>query len=152
MGRAEAALDAFERLIGGYAIEAEIYQSLLALAREQGAILEESGDVDRCAALFERKDELLRSIARMEGELEPMKRRWREGDVDDSTRERLNTLLDCILTTIEEIMEQEQRNEQLLLSQHAQVEADLGHIQRGTEMHRTQADTEPEPRFMDVRR
>jgi len=152
MARTEDATELGERLIGSYAVEVEIYQSLLLLAREQGAILEHNGDVGRCAALFERKDELLRSIAKIEAELEPLKRRWRERPVDPAARDRLNGLLDCILETIEAIMEQEQVNEQLLLAQHAEVEADLGQIQRGAEMERSRAGDEPLPRFMDVRR
>jgi len=139
-----------ERLVGSYALEAEIYQSLLALAQEQGAILEEGRDVDRCAALFDRKDEFLRSIASIERKIEPLKRRWWTEGVDAAGRERLNSLLDSILITIEAIMEQEERNEQLLLSRHEKIQAELGRAPRGAAADRTQADEELAPPFIDI--
>ncbi|MFP4055855.1 MAG: flagellar export chaperone FlgN [Candidatus Brocadiia bacterium] len=145
--------DAAARLIASYRTEAEIYQSLLALSEEQGALLADHGDVDRCAALFERKDQLLRALASIESDIEPLKRQWWGEAVPGPQRERLNALLDAILATIESIMAQEQRNEQLLLQCHGEVEEELGHIQRGTEMHRSTADEpQPQPRFMDIHR
>jgi len=152
MGRIEDDTDHLaKRLLGSYTIEAEIYQTLLNLAREQGAILEAGDDIDRCAALFSRKDELLRSITRLEAEIEPLKRQWWRENAGLEARERLNGILDCILATIEAIMDQEQRNEQLLLNRHAEVEADLAHVQRGSAMHHTYAGDEPLPRFVDIR-
>ena len=65
-------------------------------------------------------------------------------------REQLNGVLDSILGTIEQLMEQEQRNEQLLMACHRDVKAELGHVQRGSAMHRTQVDDPPLPRFMDI--
>jgi hypothetical protein len=144
--------DLVNRLISGYALEAEVYQGLLAIAREQGAILESGEDLDGCIALFARKDELLRSIMDVEAEIEPFKRRWWSEDLGLENRERLNGLLDCILATIDTLIKQEQRNEQLLLGHQSQTQAELDHIQRGTELHRTQRGPEPLPRFMDVRR
>lgn len=141
-----------QKLMTSYGLEAGIYGKLLELSRRQGELLETSGDVDGCAGLFELKDELLRSLASIEEEIEPLKRRWWNQAVDPDRRERLNAVLDSILATIEAIMIQEQRNEQLLLQCHGDVEDELGHIQRGAEMHRTQADGQPEPRFMDIRR
>jgi len=141
-----------QKLMTSYGLEAGIYGKLLELSRRQGELLETSGDIDGCAGLFELKDELLRSLASIEEEIEPLKRQWWSQAVAPDRREQLNTVLDSILTTIEAIMIQEQRNEQLLLQCHGDVEAELGHIQRGAEMHRTQADDQPEPRFMDVRR
>jgi hypothetical protein len=151
MGRLETGTDVVERLIAAYGIEADIYQSLLALVRKQGQLLEEDRDVERCSALFDRKEELLTSITNIERDIEPVKRAWWDADVEGATRERLNALLDAILATIEGIMEQEQLNEQLLLQCQREVEAELGHIQRGYEMHRTQTDDlQPMPRFMDI--
>jgi len=152
MGRAEQTSEQIERLINSYVFEAQVYQSLLALAKRQGALIEKDDDVDGCAALFEQKDELIRSITSIEVEIEPLKRHWWGGRVTGRNRERLNCLLDCILTTIEAIMEQEQRNEQLLLDRHAHVQAELDHVQRGAAMHRTHVPEEPMPRFIDMQR
>jgi len=152
MARTEETTELVKHLIGSYTLEAEIYQVLLGIANEQGDILEESGDVDRCAALFTRKDELLRSIARIETEIEPLKRQWWSGQAGLESRERLNGLLDCILATIEAIMAQEQRNEQLLLSRQEQVRTGLSHLRRASAMSRVADSDEPLPRFMDVSR
>ena len=141
-----------ERLIGAYTVEAEIYQALLALAREQGILLEESEDVGRCAALFERKDELLRSISAIEAELEPLKYRWWGEDVGIEAREQLNGLLDCILATIEAIMEQEQRNERLLLADRAEAEPGLGRVRDRAAVGHSQTSDDPLPRLIDTRR
>ncbi len=104
-----------QALIRNYALEGEMYQGLLLLAREQGGLLRRDEDVARYAALFPRKDDLLRSIGRIEQELEPLKRQWWSGDVDAEVRARLNGLLDGLLGIIEAIREQEERNEQCLL-------------------------------------
>jgi hypothetical protein len=147
----ERGLELAEQLTESYAIEAGIYERLLELSKRQGALLEESGDVDGCAGLFELKDELLRTLAEIEEAIEPLKRRWWGEEVASEMRERLNAQLDAILATIEALMEQEQRNERLLLECHREVQADLGHIRRGSAMHRTHTDDQPLPRFMDVR-
>ena len=152
MARTEATTELVRHLLGSYTLEAEIYQVLLGIANEQGDILEESGDVDRCAALFGRKDELLRSIARIETEIEPLKQQWWGEQVDLESRERLNGLLDCILATIEAIMAQEQRNEQLLLSRQEEVQAGLSHLRQASALGRVAGSDEPLPRFMDVSR
>ena len=152
MARIESGTDLVDRLVSSYAVEADIYRSLHALTQEQGALLQ-AGEIDRCAQLFERKDELLRSLARIEVELEPLKRRWQTEPIDTADRDRLNGLLDAILANIEAIMEQEARNEQLLLSRHADVEADLGAVGRAAAIGRAQAqDDSPVPRFMDIER
>lgn len=150
MARMERNIEMAERLMNSYALEADIYEQLLGLSRKQGQLLEESGDVDTCAVLFDRKDELLRAIADVEREIEPLKRRWWSEEVEPQAREQLNGVLDTILSTIESLMAQEQRNEQLLTACHSEVEAELGHIQRGSAMHRTQVDDQPQPRFMDI--
>lgn len=141
-----------EQLAGSYSLEAEIYARLLEIARRQGELLEDDGDLDLCAAMFAQKDEMLRAIAAVEAELEPLKRRWWSEEVSPAARDRLNSILDTVLATIEQLMAQEQRNEQLLLKHHAEVEEELEQLQRGSAMRRSQADEEPLPRFMDVRR
>ena len=152
MAQTERATGLAEQLTDSYALEAGIYEKLLELSRRQGALLEGAGDLDACAGLFELKDELLRTLADIEEGIEPLKRRWWSEEVAPAARERLNTQLDTILGTIEALMEQEQRNERLLLQCHQDVEADLSHIRRGAAMHRTQTDDQPLPRFMDVSR
>jgi hypothetical protein len=107
-----------ERLIGRYALEADIYEALLELARGQGELLGE-GPAPRalreCAELFARKDELLETLAHLEREAAPLKQRWaREGGTDDDVQ-RLNGLLDHILATVDALIDQEQRNEARLL-------------------------------------
>ncbi len=140
------------QLADSYALEASIYERLLDLSRRQGELLAESGDVDACAGLFELKDELLRALAEIEEGIEPLKRRWWSEDVEPAAREGLNAQLDTILATIEALMEQEQRNEQLLLECHREVEADLGHMRRGSAMQQAQTADAPLPRFMDISR
>ena len=151
MARMETGADLAAKLTESYAIEAGIYERLLDLSRRQGQLLAESGDVDGCAGLFELKDELLRTLAEIEEDMEPLKRRWWREDVGSGARDRFNAQLDTILHTIELLMEQEQRNEQLLLRCHREVEADLGHVRRGSAMHQAQTDgRQPLPRFMDI--
>ena len=147
MARTERSLALSERLTHSYALEADIYDQLLGLSRQQGELHEGAGDVDTCAVLFERKDELLGAIADIERDIEPLKQRWWSEDVEPAAREQLNGMLDSILSTIERLVEQEQRNEQLLMACHSEVEAELGHVRRGTAMHRTQAADRPLPRF-----
>jgi len=152
MGLTQDGPTTVEQLISGYSLEAEIYTRLLEIARRQGELLEGDGDLDLCAQLFTEKDELLRAISTLETELEPLKRRWWSEEVSPAFRDRLNGILDTILATIEQLMAQEQRNEQLLLQHHAKVEEELGQVQRGAAMHESQRDEEPLPRFMDVHR
>ncbi len=151
MGLAEEAPGVVEQLVSGYSLEAEIYARLLAISRRQGELLEEDGDLDLCAQLFAEKDELLRAITTIEAELEPLKRKWWSEEVPPTSRDRLNRVLDTVLASIEQLMAQEQRNEQLLLQHHEKVQEELGQVQRGAEMQRSQNDQEPLPRFMDVR-
>ena len=120
-----------EALIGGYTREAEMYHALLGLAREQSKLLQPPGDVGRYAALFHRKDELLRSISRTDAELEPLKQRWWDEEVTADLRDRLNCLLDWILVTIEAILAEEQRNEQLLAGLSTSAGAGLGLVAPG---------------------
>jgi hypothetical protein len=108
-----------QRLLGAYSLEADLYQSLLAAAQEQGELLEDAagsdGDgLDPLAALFAQKDQLLDRIARIEEKAAPLKDAWRHERVPPPHRQRLNDLLDGILTTMDSIVEQEQRNEVLL--------------------------------------
>jgi len=119
MAEATEAAQLAEALIGRYALEAEMYHELLLVAREQGGLLRRDEDVGRYAALFPRKDELLRSIGLIERELEPFKLRWWAVDVGAESRARLDGLLDGILGAIDAIREQESLNEQCLLSRGA---------------------------------
>jgi hypothetical protein len=91
MARTESGSDLVDRLVSSYAVEADIYRSLLALTQEQGSLLE-NGEVDRCAQLFERKDDLLRSLARIEVELEPLKRRWQAEPIETVEKDRARML------------------------------------------------------------
>ena len=152
MAQMETGAELAEQLIDGYAMEAGIYERLLELSRRQGELLAESGDVDACAGLFELKDRLLQALAEIEESIEPLKRRWWTEHAEPMARERLNAQLDHILATIEALMEQEHRNEQLLLQCTREVEADLGHVRRGSAMHQAQAGPDPVPRFMDISR
>jgi len=103
-----------EALLSSYAVEAEMYQELLLLAREQGSLLRRGEGVAEYAALFPRKDELLRAIGRIELELEPLKQQWWDLGPTPDARERLNGLLDRILGAIDGLRAQEMRNEELL--------------------------------------
>ena len=152
MGLTEEAPGVVEQLVNGYSLEAEIYARLLEISRRQGELLEKDGDLDLCAQLFGEKDELLRAITTIEAELEPLKRKWWSQDIPPASRDHLNHILDTVLATIEQLMAQEQRNEQLLLDHHERVQEELGQVQRGAEMQRSHNDQEPLPRFMDVRR
>lgn len=108
-----------EALLSNYAVEADMYQELLYLAREQGNMLRRGEAVAEYAALFPRKDELLRAIGRIELELEPLKRQWWDLGPTPDARERLNRLLDRILVAIDGLRAQETRNEELLASRGA---------------------------------
>jgi hypothetical protein len=115
---------AAERLLGYYALEAYLYQSLLAATEEQGELLEGRGSSEddglgALAALFAQKDQLLDRIARLEEKAAPLKESWRSEPVPPARRQRLNSLLDGILSTIDAIVEQEQQNEQLLTERSA---------------------------------
>ena len=152
MARTETATELGGQLAESYALEAGIYERLLDLSRRQGELLADSGDVDACAGLFELKDTLLRALAEIEEGIEPLKRRWWSEEVGPAARECLNDQLDNILATIEALMEQEQRNEQLLIQCTREVETELGHVRRGAAMQQAQADEAPLPRFMDISR
>lgn len=104
-----------ETVIGHYTREAELYRGLLDLAIEQGARLERCEPLRSYAALFPRKDGLLRAIGALERELEPLKRRWWTEPVGPEARRRLDAILDELLLTIEAIRAQEERNERLLM-------------------------------------
>jgi hypothetical protein len=108
-----------DQLFGHYALEADLYVDLLAMAREQGELLRaagagDAGAVERCAALFERKERLLRTIARIEQEIAPLKEQWWATHVAPADRQRLNALLDEILETIDALVSREEANERLL--------------------------------------
>jgi flagellar biosynthesis/type III secretory pathway chaperone len=115
-----------ERLIGHYALESDLYGAILELAQREGELLE-AGDATSadvltdCVALLERKDQLLKTIAQIETQVEPLKRRWWSEAVAPADRRRFNELLDDILGTLEALREQEQGNEQILLDSQQRV-------------------------------
>lgn len=141
------------RLVGRYALEADLYREILDLARQQGEILRATRDVDRCTALFERKDEHFRTIAAIEEEIAPLTRRWWTADVGPEDRRRLNDLLDEILGLIEAVMAEEQRNEQILAQCEREVHEQLGQLHRRPALGAAERhDADLLPRFMDIRR
>jgi len=119
-----------DSLPAAYAAEAGVYRELLAITREQGAILESGDGFDRCVSLFARKGELLRSIMDVEAEIEPLKHRWWSEAVDTESHARFNGLLDSILATIDSTIEQERRNEELLLGLAALQQEDIEALKR----------------------
>lgn len=121
---------AAERLMSYCALETDLYATVLDISRRQGAVLDVAGGpspaaLGRCLTLFDRKDECLTSIAQIERECEPLKNRCYAGECTPAERERLNALLDDILDIIEQVVDQERRNEQLLLACQRQVDAGL---------------------------
>jgi len=124
-----------ERLLDIYALEADLYQALLSAAEEEGELLEGDGRIAATlpgdgpraredarvpaagglAALLAQKDRLLDRIARLEEEAAPLKAIWQREQVPPAHRQRLNRFLDSILSAIDTVVEQERRNEQLLI-------------------------------------
>src|SRR5271157_5041378 len=103
-----------DRLEAAYAVEAETYMALMNLSAEQGRLLA-ARQIGEAEVLFDRKGALLCSLARIEVEIEPLKRAWQTGTFSHADRDRLNARLDGILVTIERLVELEQANEAILL-------------------------------------
>jgi len=101
-------------LVTCVALEAVLCESLLEVAREQGAILERGGDAAQLASLEARKRALVRSLAGIERDAAPLKRPGWVAEAAPAQRERLDALLDFILATIEALAAQERHNARLL--------------------------------------
>ncbi len=108
--------DVAARLLSGYSEESTLYQMLFGLTSRQRRCLGDGGDLSEFVELIDEKDAVLNQIARLEEELEPLRSRWMTAPFEQRERiaEKLNPLLDEVITSIRRTVELERDNERLL--------------------------------------
>jgi hypothetical protein len=122
-----------ERLAETYQKEAELYQSILRLTELQRAKLDESDGIRSFVALLHEKEDVIRSVDRIEIAAETDKELWLElpEEQRDPWNQRLNSVLDGIIVLIEQTMQLERENEELLRTKKDEIERELETIRRG---------------------
>jgi hypothetical protein len=143
-------------LVEGYQKEVELYRSMLEITQMQSDGLRRDGDVREFVSLLQRKEDIVRSIDKLETGLQPLKRTWQqmpEEARNDSNGKatKLNHLLDTVIVLIEKIIRKERENERILQARRDQLGDDIALIDRGRRMHKAFA-VASGPRFMDASR
>jgi len=141
-------------LIEGYKKQVELYRSMLEITQMQSDGLSRRGDIREFVSLLQKKQDIIRSIDKLETGLEPLKRAWKNTPEEDkkqlSTKTaRLNSLLDSVIVLIEKIIRRERANEKTLQKRRDQFGEDLALINRGRRMRKAFA-SKPKPRFVDA--
>jgi hypothetical protein len=102
--------DLTRHLREGYRLEAQLYQALLANAREQGRLLDEQADPARCEALCDDAELLVTWIERLERRLTPLRRLWQTREADPQARQQMARHLDAIADAIGAVATQQRLN------------------------------------------
>ena len=104
------------QLVSGYSEESTLYQLLFGLTSRQRRSLGDGGDLSEFVELVDQKEALLTQIVELEAELEPLRSSWMAvpGDERERVAERLNPVLDEIISSIQRTVELEHDNERLL--------------------------------------
>jgi len=120
-------------LVANYKKEAELYASVLKLTQLQQANLSQSQEIRDFITLLHQKEDLIRSIDKVEIQLDADKAKWLAipEKLRTGTDADLNGLLDDIILLIEKIMEIEQQNERLLRARKEDVERELEAVRKG---------------------
>jgi hypothetical protein len=112
----EAAL--LERLLALYDRQAELYDEVLALSRQQAGALDGDRPLQEICQVLARKRDLLDEIAALESEGTADRERWRRGrrHWSGGSQARLHRALQEVAGRIESILLQEEENDRLLLA------------------------------------
>jgi len=118
------------QLVSGYSEESTLYQMLFGLTSRQRRCLGDGGDLMEFVELIDEKDALLRQIAELETELEPLRSRWMAAsrEAREQVADQFDPVLDEIISTIQRTVALEYDNERLL-------------EERRRELHRVLSDT-----------
>ena len=146
---------AVQGLIDGYTKQVALYRSMLEITQMQSEGLKRDGDVREFVSLLRKKDDIIRSIDKLETGLQPLKRAWQETPADARkalTRKsnKLNGLLDDVIMLIEKIIRKERGNERVLQTRRDRLGDDIRQLDKGRRLHRAFA-ARPAPRFVDAR-
>ena len=108
-----------DRLLGHYAEQERLYDEVLALSRQQQALVREGAPLVQVRAVLEQKKARLETIGRLEWTEDGAKEQWRRGRSGWSVegRTRLHRALERVGRRIEEILAGEQENDRELLQQ-----------------------------------
>ena len=146
---------AVDGLTKGYKKQVELYRSMLEITQMQSEGLSRRGDIREFVSLLQKKEDIIRSIDKLESGLVPLKRAWKNTPKEDKEQlsaraGKLNSLLDKVIVLIEKVIRQERANEKTLQKRRDQFGEDLALINRGRRMHKAFA-SKPKPRFIDAK-
>lgn len=141
-------------LIEGYRQQVALYNRMFQITRQQTETLDNGADMRRFIDLLEEKEDIIRTIDKLENGLAPLKRTWQDTPESEKKQlgestDRLNELLDNVIVLIEKIIRTERDNEKTLQSQRDELSDEIAQIDTGKRMHKAFA-PRPAPRFMDT--
>lgn len=107
------------RLLGLYEEEIQVYQQVLQLSREQGAMIRQGQPISDVRKVLEQKKKCLAVINRLEATERQAKQAWDSGRHQWSARGRseLHVVLGRVGQVIEQILGCEEENDMLLIRQ-----------------------------------
>lgn len=120
------------QLVAGYSEESTLYQMLFGLTSRQRRCLGDGGDLSEFVELIDEKDAVLNQITGLETELEPLRARWMAASFSQRERvaQRLNPVLDEIISTIQRTVALEHDNERLLETRRRELSRVLSDARR----------------------
>lgn len=144
------ALEILHRLIEAFGHQADDYDQMLALSREQLSAAP-TGDVDRIVALQQQKQAVLIRVAERDTALSPWKEQWalvRE-QVDEAAKAPLVAVVERLGGLMRTFIDQERETEQALRAFEEEVRRRLAAAQQHRAAARAYARIQDEARFYD---
>lgn len=130
-----------------------IYRQLNELAGRQSELVE-GGDAEALLALLARRQSLIDQLTQINGRLEPYRDQWPSlwRELDESTRQRVTSLIDEVQRLLDEIVAQDERDRATLAAQRDRMADDMQRLGRGAAMNRAYGQAGPgatHPRYTD---
>ena len=140
-----------EKLEHKLRIQAELYRSLLGLAKQQAQEISPD-NLDVFMTVLEQKKTIIEKIGEVETEIRPLRDYWEshKEKAAEKDRRKLRSVVDEIRTVLEELVEVESRSQKELGSAMDTVQDQMRQLSVGPEALRSYTEGgEEKPRFMD---
>jgi hypothetical protein len=140
-----------EQLEHNLKIQAELYRSLLGLAKQQAQEISPD-NLDVFMSVLEQKKTIIEKIGEIETEIRPLRDYWEshKEEAEEKDRRKLRSVVDEIRAVLEELLEVESRSQKELGSAMDTVEEQIRQLSVGPDALRSYTKGEEEkPRFMD---
>ena len=132
-------------------IQAELYRSLLGLAKQQVHEIS-AQNLDVFMTVLEQKKTIIEKIGEVEAEIRPLRDYWEshKEEAAEKDRKKLRSVIDEIRSVLEELVDVESRSQKELGSAMNTVEEQMRQLSVGPEALRSYSKgEEAKPRFMD---